>query len=49
MIRIDGDPPLPLGDALAARFLANYVPDLMGPDDVRRWLGEVRRFLTPAT
>ena len=46
--RTDGDPPLPLGDARADRFIANYVLDLMGPDDSSRWLEEVHRVLAPA-
>ncbi|MEO7586583.1 MAG: class I SAM-dependent methyltransferase [Arachnia sp.] len=43
--RSDGDPPLPLEDAQADRFIANYVLDLMGPDDTRRWLEEAHRVL----
>lgn len=46
--RIDGDPPLPLDDARADRFIANYVLDLMTPDDARRWLDEAHRVLEPA-
>lgn len=46
--RTDGDPPLPLGDARADRFIANYVLDLMGPDDSSRWLEEAHRVLAPA-
>ena len=46
--RTDGDPPLPLEDAQADRFIANYVLDLMGPDDSRRWLAEAHRVLAPA-
>lgn len=46
--RIDGDPPLPLGDAQADRFIANYVLDLMSPDAGHRWLDEAHRILTPA-
>lgn len=44
----DGDPPLPLEDAQADRFIANYVLDLMGRDDARRWLEEAHRILAPA-
>ncbi|MEO6999265.1 MAG: class I SAM-dependent methyltransferase [Terracoccus sp.] len=46
--RIDGDPPLPLGDARADRFIANYVLDLMPPGEARLWLDEAHRILTPA-
>ena len=46
--RIDGDPPLPLEDGLADRFIANYVLDLMGTGDSRQWLEEAHRVLAPA-
>jgi SAM-dependent methyltransferase len=42
---VDGDPPLPLPDGSADRFVATYVLDLMRPADARRWLDEVRRIL----
>lgn len=46
--RIDGDPPLPLDEAAADRFIANYVLDLMPPGEARRWLDEAHRVLVPA-
>ncbi len=46
--RLDGDPPLPLEDAQADRFIANYVLDLMDPSHARRWLEEAHRVLAPA-
>lgn len=42
---VDGDPPLPLADGAADRFVATYVLDLMSPPDGRRWLDEARRLL----
>ena len=45
--RIDGDPPLSLDDGEADRFVANYVLDLMGRDEARRWLDEAHRILAP--
>lgn len=44
---VEGDPPLPLTDASADRFVATYVLDLMSPADARRWLDEARRVLAP--
>lgn len=46
--RIDGDPPLPLDNAQADRFIANYVLDVMPRDDALRWLDEAHRILAPA-
>lgn len=46
--RIDGDPPLPLDDAGADRFIANYVLDLMPPEEAHRWLDEAHRILAPS-
>ena len=46
--RIDGDPPLPLDDAEADRFIANYVLDLLPREDARWWLDEAHRILAPA-
>jgi SAM-dependent methyltransferase len=44
-VRIAGQPPLPVADGAADRFLANYVLDLMTPADARRWLAEANRIL----
>ncbi|MEO8828059.1 class I SAM-dependent methyltransferase [Lapillicoccus sp.] len=46
--RIDGDPPLPLDEAAADRFIANYVLDLMPPAQACQWLDEAHRILAPA-
>lgn len=45
---MDGEPPLPVGDATADRFVANFVLDLMPPAEGLRWLGEAHRVLAPA-
>jgi SAM-dependent methyltransferase len=45
--RIAGEPPLPLDDGSADRFVANYVLDLMSTPDARRWLAEAHRVLGP--
>lgn len=45
--RIDGDPPLPLDNAWADRFIANFVLDLMPLGEARRWLDEAYRVLAP--
>ncbi len=43
--RIAGEPPLPIVDGGADRFIANYVLDLMTPADARDWLAEAHRVL----
>lgn len=48
MTPIEGNPPLPLDDGQADRFIANYVLDLMSPDDALRWLNEAHRILAPS-
>lgn len=44
---IDGQPPLPLPDGGADRFVATYVLDLMSAAEARVWLDEARRLLAP--
>lgn len=44
---VEGDPPLPLHDAAADRYVATYVVDLMTRSEAQRWLAEGRRILAP--
>ncbi len=43
----DGEPPLPVGDGAADRFVATYVLDLMSRDEAQHWLAEAQRVLAP--
>jgi ubiquinone/menaquinone biosynthesis C-methylase UbiE len=42
---VDGDAPVPADDGAADRFVANYVFDLLGPEQTRAALAEARRVL----
>jgi ubiquinone/menaquinone biosynthesis C-methylase UbiE len=44
---VDGDAPVPADDGAADRFVANYVFDLLGPEQSRAALAEARRVLAP--
>jgi ubiquinone/menaquinone biosynthesis C-methylase UbiE len=44
---VDGDTGMPVSDGGADRFVANYVFDLLGPDDTRAALDDARRVLEP--
>lgn len=44
---IDGDEPLPAGDASCDRVIATYMFDLLGPTETAAALGEARRILRP--
>jgi ubiquinone/menaquinone biosynthesis C-methylase UbiE len=44
---VDGGAGVPAADAAADRFVANYVFDLLGPDEARSALAEARRVLAP--
>jgi len=44
---IDGDATVPAADGTADRFVANYVFDLLGPEQTRATLTEARRVLAP--
>jgi ubiquinone/menaquinone biosynthesis C-methylase UbiE len=44
---VDGDAVMPVSDGAADRFVANYVFDLLGPDDTRAALAGARRVLAP--
>jgi len=44
---VDGDAPVPATDGAADRFVANYVFDLLGPEQTRATLAEARRVLAP--
>ena len=44
---VDGGPTVPAADGAADRFVANYVFDLLGPEQTRAKLSEARRVLSP--
>jgi ubiquinone/menaquinone biosynthesis C-methylase UbiE len=44
---VDGHPTIPARDGAADRFVANYVFDLLGPEETRSKLAEARRVLAP--
>jgi ubiquinone/menaquinone biosynthesis C-methylase UbiE len=44
---VEGDASFPTADGAADRFVANYVFDLLGPEEVRAALAEARRVLAP--
>ena len=44
---VEGDEPVPATDGAADRFVANYVFDLLGPEQTRATLIEARRVLAP--
>jgi ubiquinone/menaquinone biosynthesis C-methylase UbiE len=44
---VDGGAGVPAADAAADRFVANYVFDLLGPEETRAALAEARRVLAP--
>jgi ubiquinone/menaquinone biosynthesis C-methylase UbiE len=44
---VDGGAAVPAADAAADRFVANYVFDLLGPDEARAALADARRVLAP--
>ena len=44
---VDGGPTVPAADGAADRFVANYVFDLLGPEQTRATLSEARRVLSP--
>jgi ubiquinone/menaquinone biosynthesis C-methylase UbiE len=44
---VDGNAPVPAADGAADRFVANYVFDLLGPEQTRSALAEARRVLAP--
>ena len=44
---VDGGAAMPAADGAADRFVANYVFDLLGPDEARAALSEARRVLAP--
>ena len=44
---IDGGATVPAADGAADRFVANYVFDLLGPEQTRATLSEARRVLSP--
>lgn len=44
---VEGDAPVPATDGAADRFVANYVFDLLGPEQTRATLTEARRVLAP--
>lgn len=44
---VDGDAGVPAADGAADRFVANYVFDLLGPEEARAALAEARRVLAP--
>ena len=44
---VEGDATVPAADGVADRFVANYVFDLLGPEQTRATLAEARRVLAP--
>ena len=46
-VLVDGSLPLPAADASADRIVSTFVFDLLGKDDARAVLDELRRILTP--
>ncbi len=44
---VNGDASFPTADGAADRFVANYVFDLLGPEETRATLDEARRVLAP--
>jgi len=44
---VDGGATVPAADGAADRFVANYVFDLLGPEQTRATLSEARRVLSP--
>src|SRR5213080_352773 len=44
---VDGDAKVPAADGAADRFVANYVFDLLGPEQARAALAQARRVLAP--
>jgi ubiquinone/menaquinone biosynthesis C-methylase UbiE len=44
---VDGEAGVPIADGGADRFVANYVFDLLGPDETRAARAEARRVLAP--
>lgn len=47
IVQVDGSLPLPAKEGCADRFLATYVFDLLGDDDIAAMLAEAHRLLVP--